>query len=247
MDPSVFVTVSINGPTTPRAGAPGGPLRIGDYAHRVTSLEQAVVLTVRWLVPTLVLSLGLLAVPQPDDPFVLFIVHLSGVVAFGVALAARLTRLVVADDWFAGSGWSSVRRRLAAASTLVALTTGAVALLTLASSAALRLEPSLQFLQLLSALDIAWAGAAIVLGSYLRWGIRAAWIGGIALGVFCVFSIWRYLDIVGFTGAGGWKVSGSDLMAYVIPFDMVAAVVAIVILWIGAHTGLRTEQARLQS
>ena len=68
-----------------------------------------------------------------------------------------------------------------------------------------------------------------------------------ALGVFCVFSIWRYLDIVGFTESGGWKVSGPDLMQYVIPFDMAAAVVAVVLLWRGSQAGLRTEQARVQS
>lgn len=211
-------------------------------------LERALILTVQWLVPALAASLLLLAVPQPDHPLALFIVQLSVIVAFGVALAVQMTRLVAADDWFAGSGWPPGRRRLAAASTLVAVTTGAVGLVTLASSAALRLEPSLQFLQLLSALDIAWAGAAVALGSYLRWGTRtAAWIGGTVLAILCVISIWRYLDIVGFTAVGGWKVSGSDLLRHVIPFDMVAAGVAIVLLWVGAHTGLRTEQAKLQS
>ena len=65
--------------------------------------------------------------------------------------------------------------------------------------------------------------------------------------MFCVFSIWRYLDIVGFTATGGWKVSGADLMRYVIPFDMAAAVVAVLLLWRGAHAGLRTEHARPQS
>jgi len=214
----------------------------------VNPLERALIVTVQWLVPALALSALLLAVPEPDDPFVLFIAQLAAIVAFGVALAVQMTRLVASDDWFSGTGWPPGRRRLAAASTLVALTTGAVALLTLASSAALRLEPSLQFLQLLSALDIAWVGAAIALGSFLRWGTRAAaWISAMMLGVFCVFSIWRYLDIVGFTSAGGWKVSGSDLMRHVIPFDVVAATVAITILWMGAHTCLRTEQARLQS
>ncbi len=212
------------------------------------SLERAVIITVQWLVPALLASVLLLAVPEQEDPFALFIGQLSVIVVFGVALAVHMTRLVVTGEWFSESGWSPARRRVAAASTLVALDTGAVALLTLASSAALRLEPSLQFLQLLSALDIAWAGAAIVFGSYLRWGTRTAgWIGGVILGVFCVFSIWRYLDIVGFTADGGWQVSGSDLMRHVIPFDMLAAVVAVGVLWIGAHTGLRTEQARLQS
>ena len=212
------------------------------------SLERAVIGTVQWLVPALLASVVLLAVPVQEDPLVLFIGQLSVLVVFGLALAVHLTPLVAGDEWFSESGWSPARRRLAAASTLVALDTGAVALLTLASSAALRLEPSLQFLQLLSGLDIAWAGAAIVFGSYLRWGTRtAAWIGGAILGVFCVFSIWRYLDIVGFTGDGGWQVSGSDLMRHVIPFDVLAAVVAVGVLWTGAHAGLRTEQAKLQS
>jgi hypothetical protein len=213
----------------------------------VNPLERALIATVRWLAPALALCMLLLAVPQQDDPFPVFMIQLAVIVAFGIALALHMTRFVASDAWFSGSGWPAARRRLAAAAALVALTTGAVALVTLASSAALRLEPSLQFLQLLSALDIAWAGAAVALGSYLRWGTRAAWLGGIVLGVFCVFSIWRYLDIVGFTASGGWQVSGSDLMRYVIPYDMVAGAVAVIILWVGAHTGLRTEQARLQS
>lgn len=210
-------------------------------------LEGALIATARWLVPALALCTLLLAVPQQDDPLPLFMGQLTVMVAFGIALALHLARFVASGVWFAGSNWPSGRRRLAAASSLVALTTGAVALLTLASSAALRLEPSLQFLQLLSTLDIAWAGAAIALGSYLRWGTWAARPGGVVLGVFCLFSIWRYLDIVGFTTTGGWQVSGSDLLRYVIPYDVVAAAVAVLILLVGAHTGLRTEQARLQS
>jgi hypothetical protein len=210
-------------------------------------LEGALILTVRWLVPALVVTPILLVVPQPGDPFGLFVAQLGAIVLFGIALAVALTRHL-AGPWFRETDWAPPRRLLAGAAALVALDTGAIALLTLASSAALRFDPSLQFLQLLSALDIVWAGAAIVAGAYLIWGSkRAAWMGGLLLGVFCVFSIWRYLDIVGFTPAGGWKVSGVDLMRYVIPFDMAAAVVAVVMLWRGAHAGLRTEQARLQS
>ena len=210
-------------------------------------LEGALIRTVRWLVPALALTPLLLAVPQPGDPFGLVMVHLSVLVLFGLGLTVTLTRYLT-TGWFPGTAWQPRQRLLASAAALVALDTGAVALLTLASSAALRYDPSLQFLQLLSALDIAWAGAAIATGSFLIWGSRrAAWIGGVALGVFCVFSIWRYLDIVGFTESGGWKVSGPNLMQYVIPFDMAAAVVAVVLLWRGSQAGLRTEQARVQS
>ena len=212
----------------------------------MSSLEHALVRTLLWLLPALLAAPILLAVPGQDDPFGLFIGQLAVLVAFGVALAVHLTRYLDPDGWF--RGWSALRSRLATAAVLVALVTGAVALLALATSGALRLEPSLQFLQLLSALDIAWAGAAIAFGAFMKWGSRAAaWIGGAVLGVFCIFSIWRYLDVVGFTADGGWTVSGSDLMTYVIPFDMAAAAVALVMLWVGAHTGLRTEQAKLQS
>lgn len=211
-------------------------------------LERALIKTTWWLVPALLVSLPLLAIPGTRNPFGLFVVQLSLIVLFGVALAVQLSPEPEAEQWFAGTGWPEGRRRLAAASALVALVTGAVALVTLATSAALRLEPSLQFLQLLSTMDIAWTGAAIVIGSYLRWRTRrAAWIGGLMLGVFCVFSIWSYLNAVGFTADGGWEVSGSALMRHVIPFDIAAAVMAVAVLWVGTHTGLRTEQARLQS
>ena len=210
-------------------------------------LERALRQTVLWLAPALAACLALLAVPQPTNPLGLVIAQLAAVVAFGIALAVSVSRLAPDDEWFAGSGWSATTRRLAGASTLVALTTGAVGLLTLASSAALRLEPSLQFLQLLSALDIAWAGAAVVVGASLKWGAGAAWAGGGLLGVLCVLTLWRYLDNVGFTPEGGWLVSGSDLFRYVIPFDMAAAVVAVVVLVAGAQSVGLTEQAKPQS
>ena len=213
----------------------------------MSPLERAVIRTAQMLLPALVASIVLLTVPSPEDPFWLFISHLSVLVGFGVVLALRLVPLAHRDDWFAATPWSPVLRRLAGAMVLVVVVTGAVALLTLASSAALRLQPSLQFLQLLSALDIAWAGTAIVVGAELRWGRVAAKAGGLILGVFCVFSIWRYLDIVGFSPDGGWMVSGADLWRYVIPFDMIAAGAAVLILVAGVRAPQRTEQARLQS
>jgi hypothetical protein len=134
---------------------------------------------------------------------------------------------------------------------LVVVVTGLIGLVTLATSAALRLEPSLQFLQLLSALDIAWAGAAVMIGAYRLWGRGAALVGGGVLGVFCVWSIWNYLHIVGFTDAGGWLVEGGQVMRLVLPFDMMAAGVAVTLLVVGSGraepASQRTAQASDQS
>ncbi|MCL1599593.1 MAG: hypothetical protein M3094_10435, partial [Actinomycetia bacterium] len=121
-------------------------------------------------------------------------------------------------------------------------------LVTLASSAALRFDPSTQFLQLLSALDIAWAGAALAIGVYRAasrsWAIAAAGV----LGVVCVWSIWSYLFAVGFGANGSWIVSGSDLMRYVLPFDVAAATMAVVAFLFGVRARLHaTEQPSPQS
>ncbi len=129
----------------------------------------------------------------------------------------------------------------------MALTTGVVALVTLASSAALGYDPSLQFLQLLSALDIAWAVAALVLGARLLAGERWASLAGLVLSGVCVWSIWRYLEVVGFSAEGGWIVSGPDLWRYVLPFDIAAAILAAGALIAGLRATQPTAQRSAQS
>jgi hypothetical protein len=122
----------------------------------------------------------------------------------------------------------------------VVLVTGVVALVTLASSAALRYPPSMQFLQLLSAVDIAWVVAAFVVGAGRAWGRAAAIVGGAVVGIVCVAAIWRYLDIVGFGPNGEWIVDGAELWRNVIPADMVAALTAIGVFAYGARRRSRT-------
>jgi hypothetical protein len=169
--------------------------------------------------------------------------HLAAIVAFEVALAMSLAPLADADGWFAGL--EPVPQSLAAAASVVALVTGATALVTLATAAGLRFDPSMQFLQLLSALDIAWVVTAAAIGARRRWDRAAAAgvAGGIA--IFCVWSIWRYLDTVGVGPRGEWLVDGGELMRLVLPNDMLAAVVAVSLLVVG--TRYRTSQARPQS
>jgi hypothetical protein len=172
--------------------------------------------------------------------------HLGAIVAFGLGVAFDLAQFTD-GSWFVGMGSSWFRRRWGALASIIALTTGVVALVTLASSAALGYQPSLQFLQLLSALDIAWATAGLMFGVRLMAGDRWAFLAGLILAVVCIWSIWRYLDVVGFAANGGWLVSGSDLWRYVLPFDMAAAVMAIGALVIGLRATQPTEQRNPQS
>ena len=191
------------------------------------SADLALARTFLWMTVGSAAALPLLLVPQPEEPLLTVTVHLTVVVLFGVALTFHLAPL--ADGlWFEGVAVSPrIRQALTWAAVVVAVT-GAVGLVTLATSAALRYDPSLQFLQMLSALDIAWAGAALTLGLRRRFSSAVATGGAAVLVVVCVWAIWRYLDVVGFTAAGGWLVDGGELMRLVLPYDMAAAVAAVI-------------------
>lgn len=169
-------------------------------------------------------------VPQPSDPLLLFSLHLALLVSLGLVVTLRIAPLGD-EPWFgAFDEWSLRRRTYLSAVVLIVIPTGVVALVCLATAAALRFDPSLQFLQLLSALDTAWAGAAIFIA--VRWlrGTGAAIAASIALGVVCVWSVWNYLRVVGFAPGGGWLVDGGRMMQLVLPFDMAAAAVAVPLL-----------------
>ncbi len=189
-------------------------------------IEQGITRAFPLLAGGLAASPALLAVPGSDEPLAIFTVQLSVIVALGLVVTVRIMPL--ADGaWFAGYDWSLRARLWAAAAVLVVLPTGVVGLLTLASSAALRFDPSLQFLQLLSALDIAWAGAALMVGTRWLWGRTAALVAGGMLGILCVLSVWNYLRVVGFGPDGSWVVRADEMMTLILPFDTAAAVMAI--------------------
>jgi len=231
--------VSVTQPPRSPASAPG-------------VIEAALVLAFPLLVAGLVVSPLLLLVPWSAEPLGAFIAQLATLVALGLAVSWRVAP--VSDRaWFSGYvGWSLRGRTIFGAVVLIVIPTGLVGLVTLASSAALRFPPSLQYLQLLSALDIAWAAAALMIG--VRWlrGDRAALAAGVTLAVACVVSVWNYLRVVGFAPDGGWLVDGTRLMQLVLPFDTVAALVAVIVLLRGLSKRTRgaaqpTEQARPQS
>jgi hypothetical protein len=192
-------------------------------------LEVAAVRSVSWLGGGLAVSALLLLVPGDLDLTTVFLVQLSGLTVLGVIVAARIAPLFV-GLWYAGYTLSDTWRRLAAGVSLVVVATGVIGLVTLASSAALRFAPSVQFLQLLSALDIAWVVAATLIGATRLWGRAIGSGAGAVMGAFCVASIANYLRVVGFSPEGEWVLDGGELMRLVIPSDMLAATVAIVIL-----------------
>ncbi len=175
-----------------------------------------------------------LIIPEPDDPLLTLTIHLSLLVVFSVGLTFHLAPL--ADEpWFAGLGVGSRGRRALTWVAVIVMVTGSTGLVTLATSAALRYDPSLQFLQMLSALDIAWVASALALGLRRLRGGGVALGGAALLGVVCVWAIWRYLDIVGFTAAGGWLLRASELNRLVLPYDAGAAVVAVVAFSLGVR------------
>jgi hypothetical protein len=196
--------------------------------------ETAAVRAVVWMMAGSAAGLPLLVVPKPDDPLVMVTIHLSVLVAFSVALAFHLAPLLD-GEWFSGTSLGRAGRVGAAGVLLVVLVTGATGLVALATSAALRFDVSLQFLQLISALDIAWAATALVIGVRRLAGVRVAAAGALVLGIVCVWAIWHYLDVVGFTGAGGWIVDAREMQRLVLPYDMGAAAVAVFFFVVGVR------------
>jgi hypothetical protein len=210
--------------------------------------ERLLLRSLPWLVAGSVAAVPLLTVSPEnvEDLLTKFVLQLSALVAFGFGLTVYVAR-VTDESWFAATRGSVRLRSLGGVAATIVIVTFTVTLVTLASSAALRYDPSLQFLQLLSAMDISWVVAAVFLGARMRWGDVAAWVGGIVIGAMCVWSIWRYLDTVGFSEDGGWLVSAPELLRLVILFDTIAAAIAIAVLLLGVGARHPTAQRKPQS
>jgi hypothetical protein len=225
---------------------PIDPVSVGTLAD-MSSVESALMTAVRWLLPSAALAIPLLVLPS-GDLLATTIIHLTALVILLYGMAVRLLPFIDVL-WFEGVR-SRAWQAFGTAAALTALVTGFVALVTLATSAGLRLDPSLQFLQLISALDIAWVVTATMIGVTWLAGRVPGRLTSAAVGVMCVVAQWRYLADVGFTSEGGWLLRAADLNRLVLPFDTMAAIVALgsVILAIRrGHVPEVTEHPRPQS
>lgn len=197
----------------------------------------------QWGVPLSVIAY-LFGAPAPDDGLLAYtLIHLT-VLQIATFLFTVEVSPLTDHPWF-----GHLRRPwLASSASLIAASVGFSALLTLATSAAARYDVSLQFLQLLSSLDIAWVVAALYLGSRRLWANPTAAVLGSLLVAACVGSIALYLMSVGFTPDGGWLVDGGEMLRIVIPSDTVAAIISLGVLGVAAHRAdQRTTQPSPQS
>ena len=196
----------------------------------------------QWGIPLAIVALAFPA-PGADEGLLAYtLTHLAIIQVITFIFTIEISTL-------SDTPWFTHLRRpwLASSASLIAAVVGFSALLTLATSAAARYDVSLQFLQLLSSLDIAWVVAAIYLGSRRLWGGRIGFAVGLALVAVCVWSIALYLQVVGFTDAGGWLVHGAQMLRIVLPADTLAAVISLSVFISAARSAQPTEQARPQS
>jgi hypothetical protein len=173
--------------------------------------------------------------PQPDDPLLTFLIHLTLIIAFSLGLVFHLAPLVD-EAWFGGLEMGEQGRR--ALTWIVAMTavSGAAGGVSLATGAAIRYAPSLQFLLSLSALGITWVVAAAVLGARRRFGATAAVAVGLAMAAIAVGSLWRYFDDVGFSDGGGWLLDGAALLRLAVLAWVALAVAAVTLLSMGIRS-----------
>ena len=195
-----------------------------------------------WGVP---LSIGmfLIRAPAADDSLLFYnLAHLTVLQLATFGLAMELTPLTD-QPWFT----HTKRAWLASVASLVAAVVGFSALFTLATSAAAGYDVSLQFLQLLSSLDIAWVVAVLYIGARKLWGNSTAVVLGSIILAACVASIALYLQTVGFTETGGWLIDGAAMYRIVISSDTVAAILSLTVLFAAVRSVQRTEQAKPHS
>jgi len=213
----------------------------------MNTIEHSLSVVAKWALPALLVSLLGLAIPGDWDLEALFLTHLALLAIWSLGLGRNMVHSVATHGlWFSHLDRPKARRATAVG--VVAAVSLATMLVTLASSAALRYDPSTQFLQLLSAFDIAWVVTGLIIGLSFRLR-RGMWMtAGVAMTVMCLFSIYLYVDAVGFGRNGEWLVQAAEMLRLVIPFDVAAAIMTTAaILWGSSEVAYPMAQPSDQS
>ena len=191
----------------------------------MSPIETAALRTLLWATTGAAAAIPVLVLPQPDDPLFTAVVQLAIIAVYAVAMTLHLAALGDAP-WFDGLAIGGRARRGLTWVMLVADVAGASAVTALATSAALRYQPSVQLLQLVSVIVVGVVVSASALGTRRRWGGAPALAMAAVLGAVLVWVMWRHLDTVGSTASGGWRVDGSVVRETVVPYVAGAVVVA---------------------
>ena len=157
-----------------------------------------------------------LVLPAPVDPRLTVVIHLVVLGVFVIGLAFHLAPLSD-EPWFSGRDLGVVGRRAVTWMTTVAAVTASAAAAAAAPAASLRYDPSMQYLVVLAADAVALPVAVAILGARRRFGTGPAVVAAGVLGGAVVWSLWRYLDLVGVGGDGSWVVDGARFGSLVLP------------------------------
>lgn len=200
----------------------------------MTNPEQVLTRSLMWSTAGAACAVPILVLPQPDDPLLTMTVHLSLLVLFGIALVFHLAPLVE-EPWFDGLGLGTGGR-----TALTWMVAGAQAILacglaTIATAAAFRYAPSVQFLVLLAVLGVVASITIAALGARRRFGPTVAGWTAVAIGAVGVWPIWRYGATVGFTPDGGWLVDGGEVLRVIVPVDLIRWAVALTLFTMGVR------------
>jgi hypothetical protein len=184
----------------------------------VNPAERAALRAGIWASAGMAAAVPLLVIPQPGTgPRLPALVHLGLLGAFAIGLAFHLAP--VADrPWLTGTTIGEAARWAGAGLVVAAMVAASASGVAVATGAALRFDPSLQYLQVLATLHLSVTASLVVLGARRRFGGAIAAVGAAAMVAAGLWTEWRYLGAVGFTPAGGWVVDGSEMRVIVLPF-----------------------------
>lgn len=200
----------------------------------MSSVETALIRTLLWTSVGVAAAFPTLVVPAPQDPRLTALVHMTLLGLCAMALVFHLAPLTD-EPWFGGGNLGLVGRRAAGWLAVTAMVIASAATVAAATAAALRYDPSMQYLIVVGAAFAALPGALAALGTRRRFGPgAAAAAAGVIAGVV-VWSLWRYLDRVGVGVDGAWVVDGARFGTLVVPFLAAAWVAAAMLFTAGTR------------